>query len=397
MRLLIVEPHDSGHHAHYVRWLVQAAVRKRWNVVIATTSAALSHPLLKTIAADFAGVDTHLIEGFPAIDGPESRALRLLRREFSYWRIFRALAAEMRARSAIDAAVLPYVDYCFHVLSILGSPFGALPWCGISMRLQVMQRTDTGAPWLPFKWRIARRILRGAALRALFVINPSIQDLPARWLPRALLAKLQYLPDPAEPPARGSRGESRSSWRILDAQIVILVFGSLDARKGIDSLLAAVTSRAQFDNCVILLAGKLSEDVRGQLRREPSYVSLVEMRRLIVIDRVVTDDELDSVFAAADIVWVGYRSHAYMSGVLALAGRAGIAVLGTSEGEIGRLIAKERIGAAARIDRPAEVVAALSSMLDVRTRLEMGQRASAAFAGHTTEGFGDRVMAVLGG
>jgi glycosyltransferase involved in cell wall biosynthesis len=395
MRILIVEPHASGHHAHYLRWLTDAAVGKGWNVVIATTAAALSHPLLKTIAADGSGVETRVIEGFPAIDGPQARTLQLIRREFIYWRIFHALTRDLRAGGPIDAAVLPYVDYCFFALAILGSPFEDLPWCGISMRLQAMPPAGTPGRALPFKWRAAKRILRRPSLQALFVINPSVQDLPLHWLAADLKAKLQYLPDPAQRLASASRDKSRASLGIEAAQVVILVFGSLDARKGIDSLFGAVMSGPELDACVIILAGKLSLEVRGQLGAQASYASMIERRRLIVIDRILADDELNVVFAAADIVWVGYRGHVFMSGVLALAGRAGIPVLGTAEGEIGRLIAKAGIGRAARIDRPDEVIAALSSMLDTRTRIEMGQRARAAFSSHTIESFGNRVTAVL--
>jgi glycosyltransferase involved in cell wall biosynthesis len=393
LRILIVEPHASGHHAHYLRWLTRAAVGRGWKVVIATSAAALSHPLLKTIAADATGVETRVMD-FPPIDGPQAGTLQLIRREFIYWRLFHAVTRDLRAAGPIDAAVLPYVDYCFFALAILGSPFEDLPWCGISMRLQAMRPVGAPGRGLPFKWRAAKQILRRPSLQALFVINPSVEDLPSHWLAADLKPKLQYLPDPAPRLAAASRDQSRASFGIDAAQVAIVVFGSLDARKGIDSLLAAVMS-PQFDACVVILAGKQSAEVRGQLGAQASSAALIERRRLIVIDRVLADDELDGVFAAADIVWVGYRGHAFMSGVLALAGRAGIPMLGTAEGEIGRLITKEGIGRAARIDRPDEVIAALSSMLDIGTRLKMGQRARAAFSSHSIESFGSRVMAVL--
>jgi hypothetical protein len=102
------------------------------------------------------------------------------------------------------------------------------------------------------------------------------------------------------------------------------------------------------------------------------------------------------LFAAADVVWVGYRKHIYMSGVLVLAGRAGLPVVGTIEGEIGQLIMKHGLGSAARIDRPAEVATALRAMLDPSIRAEMGERAKRFFAQHTVENFGTRVLSAFG-
>jgi glycosyltransferase involved in cell wall biosynthesis len=81
-----------------------------------------------------------------------------------------------------------------------------------------------------------------------------------------------------------------------------------------------------------------------------------------------------------------------MSGVLVLAGSAGMPVLGTRHGEIGRLIAKHGLGWIVSIDRPAELTAALLEMRDARTRTEMGQRARTAFAGHTAENFAAEIL-----
>jgi len=118
-------------------------------------------------------------------------------------------------------------------------------------------------------------------------------------------------------------------------------------------------------------------------------------KRLIVIDRFLTDADRNMLFTAADIAWLGYRNHIHMSGVLVLAGMAGIPILGTPEGEIGRLIAQFDLGIPARIDHPVEVAMGLRAMLDSRQRHEMGQRARAAFASHTVENFGAEVVAAF--
>ena len=390
MRILIVEPHATGHHASYLRWLVQGAVQRRWSVAVATTREALAHPTVAGIADDFHDVRIHIMDDVLPRDGPSSKT-QLMRREFEYWKAFKRVAAEVRSTTSVDAAILPYVDYCFHALAILGSPFKELPWSGISMRLTVRSDATKRRVFLPFKWRFAIRLLSDATLKALFVINPSVQDTPSNWGSYGLLSKLRYLRDPADFRAGGTRVSARATLGIADDRVAMLVFGSIDERKGIDALVQQVASQDGLDNYVVILAGKESATLRDQLRATPC-AELLSQKRLIVMDRFLSDEEQDLVFAAADVVWVGYRNHQYMSGVLVLAGRAGLPVVGTPVGEIGRLIVRYNIGITASIGSPTDVTSALRALLDVRTRIDMGRRARAAFAGHTVDDFAATVM-----
>jgi glycosyltransferase involved in cell wall biosynthesis len=394
VRALILEPHASGHHANYLRWLVQAADRKQWSVVIATNAAALAHPSVGGLSSEYGNVQFHLMGAFNRADRASARSALLIRREFAYWQSFRKAANEVRAKMSVDVVILPYIDYCFYALAILGSPFKDLPWCAISMRLAVPKNAlNTQSP-LPWKWRLVKRVLGARNLKALFDINPSVRDVPAKWLSAALRSKLRYLPDPAEYKASASRSESRATLGLSDGDIAILVFGSIDERKGVDSLLSNLSSQSRFGNYVVILAGKQSACVQRQMQTR-ACGEMLSRKRMIVIDRFLPDAEQNLVLTAADVVWVGYRNHSYMSGVLVLAGRAGLPIVGTSEGEIGRLIARYNLGIAANIDRPAEVYGALHAMLDARTRTEMGQKAHSAFAGHTVENFGASIMTVF--
>src|SRR6266700_6741181 len=135
MRVLIIEPHATGHHVSYLRWLVQACRRKQFRVVIATTTTALLHPSFSGIVAEFEDTEFHLIKDFNKRHGVASGSLQLARREFAYWKAFKKTVEEVCILSPIDQIILPYIDYCFHALALFGSPFNGIPWCAISMRL----------------------------------------------------------------------------------------------------------------------------------------------------------------------------------------------------------------------------------------------------------------------
>jgi glycosyltransferase involved in cell wall biosynthesis len=262
------------------------------------------------------------------------------------------------------------------------------------MRLAVT-RADVGhRSSLPLKWRMAKRILSESNLKALFVINPSVNDVPSSWYSPDRLARLRYLPDPAGHTVIGSKSNSRATMGLPSTAVVVLVFGSIDERKGIESLIGTLTAESDLEEYVVVVAGSQTAEMRKQMRESP-YIELQARNRLIVLDRFLNDTEQGTLFTAADIVWVGYRSHIYMSGVMVLAGRAGLPVIGTVDGEIGRLITKHGLGAVAKIDEPAEVARALRVLRDRTARAEMGNRAQLTFASHTVENFGTSILAAF--
>src|SRR5262245_46658079 len=126
MRILIVEPEAEGHHGTYLRWLVAGILARGWDYTIATTRTAAERPLIAPLIRK----PEHLAVIATRGDGPTStRRLALLRQEARAWRSFRDTARAASRRVALDAVLMPYVDYCFHMLALRGSPFGQLPWC----------------------------------------------------------------------------------------------------------------------------------------------------------------------------------------------------------------------------------------------------------------------------
>jgi glycosyltransferase involved in cell wall biosynthesis len=394
MRVLIIEPYVDGHRASYLLWLVQAARSRQWDVTIAMAKTALDHPALKSMATELEQATIHIVDDSKIARGGGFGRWVLVRRELAYWRMLKKTLAEARAATPVDAVILPYVDYCLYALGVLGDPFKGISWCGISMRTTMCGVRTGPAGRVPLKWRLIGRILAQRNLKALFVINPSVRDLPPAWYPPKLQSRLRYLPDPALDAAAGSRTAARAALGLSTDAIAILVFGTIDDRKGADLLVEALASGSGLDEYVVILAGRQSAGFAARMAGS-SYVQLLAKKRLIVLNRFISESEQSDVFAAADVVWVGYRNHVYMSGVMVLAGRAGLPMVGTDSGEIGRLIAATKLGVAARMDEPAEIVRAVQAMRDADARIAMGQRAKAAFAHHTVGSFGRQVMAAL--
>ena len=155
MRILIVEPHTSGHHANYLAWLARACRARNWRVAISTTGAAISHPLFAAMESERdSGIEFHTMQDVRLTAHPTN--VGLMRREIAYWRLFRAAARAAGAVAGIDAIILPYLDYCYHAMAILGSPFAGCPWCAISMRLSVEISSAGSASRLPVEMALCQ-------------------------------------------------------------------------------------------------------------------------------------------------------------------------------------------------------------------------------------------------
>jgi len=392
VRVLVVEPHASGHHASYLRWIVDGIVDRGWTAVVATTAEALRHPVLHHLEASPGSVEIHLIADDLSHEGPGGRA-RILLREWRYWRLFRRTVTQVSAKAPLTGVILPYLDYLFFASSLLGDPCVAVPWCGISMRLSLLEPVHP-AKRMPWKWRLAGRVLSQQSCRALFVINPSVQDVPADWYGPAQQQKLRYLPDPAEPGPAVDRDAARASLGIAPEAIAILVYGSIDERKGLDALVARLESDQSLRRYTLVVAGRQSTDMRRRLAGQ-FCGALRAQGRLRVLDHLLDEAEQAMVFAAADVAWLGYAGHLHMSGVLVLAGRAGLPVIACAGGEIGRMVRRHAIGTAVSLDDPAALSAALSSMLDGESRAEYGARAKEAFSQHRPDNFQAAILGAL--
>lgn len=336
--VLIIEPDFSGHRWRYAEWAAHAYVEAGYRCVIVTSPANAGHPLVEAIRA---GARPQLEI---ALVAPPARTSRRGLSSISYVRFHQDFRHAFRVVSrdrSVALVVVPYVDYFFLALPFLGSPFGSTPWVGITMRSN-FHHCEVGvkAPRRPLvnalKARLFVRAIRTAGLRTLLTIDPTLTEWwtaiargHAGRAPRD--AAIDYLADPfpdacaAEPAlakARLGLGEGRH----------VLVYGAITARKGVFELACALAARPGDAHApTLVIAGAQDEDVRGPLRE--AVAKLVPAP--VVMDRFISGETELDLFSACDAVWLGYKGHYGMSGVLVQAYRFGKPVIATADGLIG--------------------------------------------------------------
>lgn len=397
MRLLIVEPDAEGHHlALYTRLILRESRRRNWGVTLLTTRSAVQHPAFQIAAGEGeSALSTVLMNDLapPRNFG----SIELLRCQHRLWRALRTAVNDNRNFAEYDLIYCVNFDYFEKALSILGSPFGQRPFAGMMMNPK-FHRSSTGLgprSRSDFVYQVLfQRLLGITGLASVLVVDEPFRDHCARTGLRNN-AKIRLVPDVGELGELPSKEDSRAQLEIADSKFVILVFGSLTDRKGLEHLLQAV-SRLGCADVVVLAAGKPDESMQAFLDSAVAH-EMARSGQLIVRAAFLDSAGEAQVFSAADAVWLGYVGGAYgSSGVLYQAGAAGLPVIAMEEGLIGWMTRNYQLGVT--VDptdhqRVAEEILSLKN--DTVARRRSGENGRRLAALHTGPSFGRAICDAL--
>jgi len=387
MNILIIEPFVQGHHGAYLRWIIRAILSRGHSVQLATFEQSLVHPSIQELlstSGDRLSILTRPSRPFGTFDG---NLIRMISSMMVFRQVLGNFYVQASKRGQIDFVLLPYLDYCTYALSVAGSPFGATPWGGITMRTAFhYSAMGIKAPTKTMVERVKQwlfgRLLCEPHLRALFTIDEALDEYAHVWPPE-VRSHLVYLPDLAVTKRSTDRAAARQGLGIPHDAIVILVYGSLAKRKGIESLLQASEHPDFPSRCHLLLAGKQAPDSLPILQ-SPRAMRLRQAGRLHELTHYLSEEEENTVFSSADVVWLGYLAHYQMSGVLVQAGMMGLPNIACEEGLIGWLTTRHQSGVVVPISDPSIVAKGIKDLFETPGRArEYGNNGRKAYASHT--------------
>jgi hypothetical protein len=331
--LHLIEPRADGHRMQYVRRLIECAPADM-ALSLSTLPAALDHPATRAaIAAGGARLRVHAIEGGTVWESSLRRGDGFGQQP-AFWRLLRAHWRRLAPAARGDEAVLPYLDYASYAIGLFGSPFGGTPWRGLVMRPDFHWR-EQGVVAPParhavLKRRLFLRLLRQRDLVRLVTIDPSLRDWIAKRRPPGH-ERLRYADDPADLRGAGGRAEARAHFGLGGGR-VLLLFGSIDLRKGVRALLALAADPRWPADAQVLIVGRQSPEVKALVRER---TAALPPACVVVADRFVDAQEEWLAFAAADFVWLAYEGFHGPSGVLAQCAQLGLTAIHRGEGLIG--------------------------------------------------------------
>ena len=396
MRLLIVEPDAEGHHlVLYTRLLMREAVSRGWTVTLLTTQASLKHAAFDVISADHGGELRTIV--MPEVDRSNSGSIALFLSQSKLWKALAKVCAANNRFAEFDLIYCINLDYFEKALSLRGSPFGGRPFAGMLMNPKFHRAPmGLGPPSrADFLYRfLSKRLLAIDGLKRLMVVDRPFRDF-CQQQRFAHEEKICLVADVGEIPQVENPDSARESLGIKPGGFVILLYGSLSPRKGVEQLLRAVQAPGQPD-VVALVAGK--PDVNIQTLFSSPWCRTMQESGQLVIRAGFQDDESEAkVFAAADLAWLGYVGGAYgSSGVLYQAGSAGLPVISMAEGLVGWTVKKHRLGIALNVSDVPAVVNAIQSLRDDESMLrEFGENGRHLAKSHTGAAFANTICDAL--
>lgn len=358
--VLIIEPNFTGHRWRYAQWAAEAYTDAGYRCLVVTESRNEDHRLARKIAS---GARDDLEIAF--VDPPEVRpgsttGLERISyvRHHRYFRYAYRLISEFQPVSLV---VVPYVDYFLYALPFLGSPFDGAPWLGITMRSSFHHRkVGVKAPDRRIanavKAYLFRQAVQVKGMRALLSIDPTLSE----WSTHALGqhgAAVRYLADPFPDARADDPAAARAKLALAPAGRHLLVYGSITERKGIRELVAALET--MHDAPTLVVAGEEDGETREFLRAHAHRLNPTP----VFLDHFVTNEMEFDLFSACDAVWLGYKGHYGMSGVLVQAYRFGKPVIATAEGLIGWFCRDGTLGPVIDDLSPRSIAAAIETVL----------------------------------
>ena len=315
--LLVFEPRWRGHHIRYASWIVQEAVARGYDVWLASSAQCFEHPLYLSLQEECGWRIRPLALPEEVETSGSHGRLGTARFQFRYYRTFARAYRRLSRVERPDFVFIPYLDYCAYAVSVLGSPFGRTPWGGIMMKSHFhLEEMGVQVPSSRLRWiggRLFLRILRNRSLRALFAFDETLVHYVRKRHP-GLSGSLRYLPEPTDLRGSHSRGSARQFLGIPGDATVILVYGALDASKGIDALLDGTRMDGFPEDISLLVAGLQAPGVKALLA-SPRARAMREAGRLYEYDAFLYGEDEQAVFRASDMVWMGYRGQYIASGV----------------------------------------------------------------------------------
>ena len=365
--VLILEITATGHHPSYIRWLLESDFAKSSEIILAARQEMFEHPEILACQSKFTRYQISVSQELE-VRLSDFSSVGLMRMSWTIGRLYREVCASLARTHRVDYVIVPFLDDCFLGLALPREAFAGIPWMAITMRT-MFHYSEMGviAPRRRFsafrRWRFYR-ILKQKSMESLLTIDPTLAAF-AEMQSDSFMRKIEYLPDPSTShPELPTKIEARSQLKVPSDVSLIVLFGEISARKGVDSLLEAAADPTCSPRVHVMLAGRCKN--RAQLLENAAFQRLNADGRLHIIDGYVRGTEERQVLSAADCMWIGHTEFYGTSGVMVLAARHGVPVLATEEGLIGYLAKKYAIGVIIQPRNRSSVVKGLNRLVDER-------------------------------
>jgi len=349
--LLLLETRMTGHRPSYLRRITQMALRNGMQVLIAMPKDCLEHPVAQTLLNTDNKTNNrttvNAIHCQREVDNTQSSNISgMLRRERQCAAFYKEALYNANKIRPVDIIIIGTFDDAGLSSGLRLPAFGDTPWLGIVMkqRFHFSAADAIGPPGskllLLKRWLFVRLLKQLKPQSQILTIDESLHHFMASNYP-AVKNRIAYIPDPVDDRREVTRPEVRIELAIPKEAFVILAYGSLRKRKGVESLLDVLHELP--DNIHALLVGTQTPDIKACVNSE-KHSPLLAAGRVHQMNRYIDVSEDPNFFSPADAIWLAYQDYFAMSAVMVQAAQYRRPAIASKNGLVGFLTNKYQTG-----------------------------------------------------
>ena len=208
------------------------------------------------------------------------------------------------------------------------------------------------------------------------------------WLSRHVSDSVfSYLPDPIDQHIHTANRDWFSRYGINGDEPILLVFGVIGKRKNVINIIKAfeaVQKRSSSSAGKLLIVGKFESEHYKQKINELLLTNSDLRHNVVIVDRFVSNEEREQLFAGCHVVLMPYLNFHGTSGVLCWAAKYKKPVLVSTEGVVADLVRIHKLGLTTDSYAVENIATAITNVLLYQTNEVLTQR---FLVGRTPEKF----------
>lgn len=378
MKIQIFEQWHGGHYTNYIEALLPTLTKLADEVVVTITPNHLNSESFQQQLASY----SELVRFDPCL--PELKPNVTLKR-----------SAEV-AFNLVNSVRRIKPDYLISPSADVQSMFlAAKAFCGMQTlprnvrALGVVHHGFGDAALKPverMKESVYRFSLKHSPWNRLLIINPLVYE----WISRQggqLAERSAIIPDPIPSSTYFDKKTARNLLKIPTEGRYVGFIGMMDSRKAIPALVAAFRDATSARTDRLLLAGSILPEYKQLIESE--FAELLELERVIILDRYLTADEMTVGFCALDIVSTVYERTACLSTNFLKAIAARRPVIADSFGYTGMIVKNFDVGWSCNVLDHEALVATLRRGLEESESYHVNERTERLIQFHHPENFID--------
>ena len=390
MKIQLIEAFHGGHHTNYIEALLPTFRRnlESGHVSEVTITVTKTHheQLLRQGIAKQEAVNLRFLPTFPDINPNPSLQDR--------YKLFQSINQSVEEVNA-DALICTSADYdvMFSALLKSNASYGARQGCKSVGVFHYGYPRSKNLAWKEnLKQKIYETAWKNAAWDRFLFVNPLMYEY-IKQQNSTFSGKTTLLPDPVPAAISVETIEARKRLGIPQDGFYLGFVGMMDTRKAIPELLAAFVHAKAHLSSRLLLAGMLAQEYHQLIQEK--YADLVKSQRIVLINRHLSNDEVQLGYAAIDAQALLQYRRINLSANLLKAVAYGKPILVDNYGYTGMMTNRFGLGSSCDVHNIDSISHAMTHLIETAKNFKQTPQTKRLIEFHHVDNYANTIMAQL--